>query len=99
MSSRLALAFTPWLGEVFCELLLPLVISDWSTPTSESEQGQCPGWHQALGNCVLCQVTDIPGIRLRSKILSVSILLAATPSQEFMAQVRIFQTKQNKVNG
>lgn len=52
-----------------------------------------------LGSCMLCQVTLKPGTPPRSKILSVSILLAPTPSQEFMAGVRTFQTKQNKVNG
>lgn len=48
---------------------------------------------------MLCQVRVKPGTTLRSKILSVSILLAPIPSQEFVAGVRIFRTKQDEVNG
>lgn len=76
MSSRLASAFTSWLGEVFCELSLPLVISDQDTPASESEWGWCSRWHRVLRSCMPCQVRVKPATTLGSKIMPLSILLA-----------------------
>lgn len=87
------------LGKYFANCCCLWWFEYWSAPTSESEQGQCPGWHQALGSCMLCQVRVKPGTALRSEILSISILLAPTPSQEFVAGVGIFWTKQSEVNG
>lgn len=89
MSSRLALAFTPWLGEVFSELSLPLVISDQDTPASESEWGQCPRWHWVLRSCMPCQVRVKPVTTSGSKIMPVSFLLAQPCLQGFATRVRI----------